>query len=132
MEPERETPESGLQIFVQERGGGTRLRGFPVGTAGWEANGEGSLPAIALRMWIREPDVFAAAAIRVYGGKFVLNGGGQRLEFLTLAEAVQVAEGLVIDDLESRVWRRVRADWAAESLPELNRAARDAMRAVAG
>ena len=132
MEPERETPESRLQIFVQERGGGTRLRGFPVGTAGWEANDEGPAPTITLRMWIREPEVFAAAAIRVYGGKFVLNGGGPGREFLTLDEAVRVAEGLVIDDLESRVWRRVRADWAAESLPELNRAAREAMRAVTG
>ena len=132
MEPEREAPESRLQIFVQEKGGGTRLRGFPAGTTGWEANDEGPAPAITLRMWIREPDVMAAAAIRVYGGKFVLNGGGPGREFLTLDEAVRVAEGLVIDDLESRVWRRVRTDRAAESLPELNRADREAMRAVAG
>ena len=123
-----------MEFIIQEGGGRQRTRVLPVTSVGWEPF-QWSTPAIRLQLRTADPDVLVSAVIRARGAGFVINatgGGGGERTCRTLAEAVLVAESMLVVELEKLVTQRVRRAWDAEEFPRLYEEAARAMGAYVG
>ena len=123
-----------MEFIIQEGGGRQRTRVLPVTSVGWEPF-QWATPAIRLQLQTADPDVLVSAVIRARSAGFVINApgdGGVEHSCRTLAEAVLVAESLLIGELEKRAAQRVRQAWDAEEFPRLYEEAARAMGAYAG